>query len=84
MTLNFKVDISINTRAYSKSISDSLKTDEKYYLENPTKTNISHTGDTVHIGITSNHLPHMRASVNSILRLAQVSFDTLESTKGVF
>lgn len=80
MTLNFSAKITINAKEKTRAIFDSVNTDNEFYPENPTKTRIS-LNKTMDISITSDHLPHLRANLNSTLRLIQASYDTIESVK---
>ena len=80
MTLSFKAEIKINAKEKTRAIFDSINTDNNFYPENPTKTSIS-LNDDISIRIESNHVPHLRANLNSTLRLIQASFDSIESVK---
>ena len=71
--------ISIKAKDKAQAIFDSLSTDNRFYPENPTKTKISIAKNTIHIEITSDELAHLRANLNSTLRLVQASSDSLES-----
>ena len=52
----------------------------KFYPENQTKTKISINKE-ISIVIHSKQIPHLRANLNSTLRLIQASFDSIESVK---
>ena len=80
MTLNFKAKIQIDANEKTKAIFDSINTDNNYYPENPTKTKMS-LDDKINILIESEHVPHLRANLNSTLRLIQASYDSIESVK---
>lgn len=80
MTLNFSARISIDAKEKTKSIFHSISTDNKFYPENPTNTKISHDR-IIEVKITSEHLPHLRANLNSTLRLIQASYDSIESAE---
>ena len=80
MTLNYKAKISVDAKEKTQAIFHSINTDNKFYPENPTDTEIS-LDKTIKIKINSNHLPHLRANLNSTLRLIQASYDSIESTK---
>lgn len=80
MTLNFKAKITINAQDKTKAIYDSVNTDNDFYPENPVKTMITYNKKMV-ILVKSKHLPHLRANLNSTLRLIQVSYDSIESVK---
>ncbi|MEW6043381.1 MAG: KEOPS complex subunit Pcc1 [Thermoproteota archaeon] len=77
----FSATISINAKEKTKAIFDSISTDNKFYPENPTKTKISLKKNNMQISIESDELPHLRANINSLLRLIQASHDSLASAK---
>ena len=79
MTLNYRVKITVDAKDKTKAIFDSINTDNIFYPENPTQTNFK-LGKKIEIRIGSNHLPHLRANLNSTLRLIQASYETIEST----
>ena len=80
MTLNFSAKIKFSSDKENKSIYDSINADNEFYPENPTKTKISLDKEIV-IELESTHLPHLRANLNSTLRLLQASYDTINSVK---
>ena len=80
MTLNFNAKITVDAKEKTKSIFESINTDNKFYPENPTKTKIS-LQDFILISIESKQLSHLRANLNSTLRLIQASYDSIESVK---
>ena len=80
MTLNFEAKIVVDAKEKTKAIFDSINTDNKFYPENPTNTEISFNNGIV-ILIESKHIPHLRANLNSTLRLIEASYDSIESVK---
>ena len=80
MTLNFSAKITVDAKENTKAIFDSINTDNEFYPENPTKTKMSFD-DVISIDITSEQIPHLRANLNSTLRLIQASYDVIESVK---
>ena len=80
MTLSFSAKIQFNSEKENSSIYQSINTDNQFYPENPTKTKISLDKEIV-IELESHHLPHLRANLNSTLRLLQASYDTINSVK---
>ena len=80
MTSNFNTKIEIDAKEKTKAIFDSINTDNKFYPENPTETKISFDKK-LEIEINSNHIPQLRANLNSTLRLIQASYDTIESVR---
>ena len=80
MTLNFSATITIIANDKTKAIYDSINIDNEFYPENPVKTEIKFNKKIV-ILVESEHLPHLRANLNSTLRLVQTSYDSMESVK---
>ena len=78
MTLSFDAKIEIDAQEKTKAIYESISTDNKFYPENPTKTEMF-CGDKITILIESNQLAQMRANLNSSIRLIQTSYDSIES-----
>ena len=77
----FSAEITIAAKEKTKAIFDSISTDNKFYPENPTRTKVSMKKNNLEILIDSDELPHLRANINSVLRLIQASHDSLESAK---
>ena len=80
MTLNFSTKIEFSADNQTKAIYDSVSTDNKFYPENPTKTKITFNKK-IKIEIESDQIPHLRANLNSTLRLIQASYDSINSVK---
>ncbi|MEX0862256.1 KEOPS complex subunit Pcc1 [Nitrosopumilus sp.] len=80
MTLNFSAKITVDVKEKSNAIYDSINTDNEFYPENPVKTKI-HLDKQIVISVESDHLTHLRANLNSTLRLIQASYDSIESVK---
>ena len=80
MTLKFSAKIIVDAKENTQSIFDSVNADNEYYPENPVKTNIEFD-KVMKIHVESDHLPHLRANLNSTLRLIQASYETIESVK---
>jgi len=78
MTSNFSAKIIVDAKEKTKAIFDSINTDNKFYPENPTNTKMKFEKKMI-ISIESDHIPHLRANLNSSLRLIQASNDTIES-----
>jgi len=78
--LKFNANITIDAKEKTKSIFDSINIDNKFYPDNPTNTKIS-LRDVISISIEAKQLSHLRANLNSTLRLVQASFDSIESVK---
>ncbi len=80
MTSRYSARIEISAGKKTKAIFQSLETDNKFYDENPTKTEMS-CGREIAISIEAQELSHLRANLNSTLRLVQASNDAIESVK---
>ena len=80
MTLNYSAKITVDAKDNTKAIYDSVNTDNEFYPENPVKTDIKFDEKMI-ILVESSHLPHLRANLNSTLRLIQASYDSIESVK---
>ena len=78
MTSNFSAKITVDAKDKTRAIFDSINTDNIFYPENPTLTNFK-LKNKIEITIESDHLPHLRANLNSTLRLIQASYDVIES-----
>jgi len=80
MTSSFNAKIIVDAKDKTRAIFDSVNTDNQFYPENPTKTKMS-LNEKIEISIESEHIPHLRANLNSTLRLIQASYDSIESVK---
>jgi KEOPS complex subunit Pcc1 len=80
MTSSFNAKITVDAKEKTKAIFDSINTDNEFYPENPTKTYMV-LNEKIVISIESDHIPHLRANLNSTLRLIQASYDSIESVK---
>ena len=80
MTLKFNAKITVDAKDKTKAIFDSVNTDNEFYPENPVKTKIK-LDKKMTISVESEHLPHLRANLNSTLRLIQACDETIESVK---
>ena len=80
MTSNFSAKVIFYAKNKTKAIYDSVNIDNEFYPENPVKTKIKFDKK-ITILVESEHLPHLRANLNSTLRLIQASYDSIESVK---
>ena len=80
MMSSFNAKITSDAKEKTKAIFDSINTDNEFYPENPTKTYMA-LNEKITISIESNYIPHLRANLNSTLRLIQASYDSIESVK---
>lgn len=77
----FRAVIQVSAKDKTKAIFDSISIDNKFYPENPTKTTVSLKNNVLDIDLQTDELPHLRANLNSTLRLIQASYDSVESLK---
>ena len=80
MTLNFSAKISVDAKEKTRAIFDSVNTDNEFYPDNPVKTKISFD-EKITIAVESDQLTHLRANLNSTLRLIHAGYDSIESVK---
>ncbi len=80
MTLNFSAKIIVDAKDKTKAIFDSINIDNEFYPENPVKTQITFD-EKITIVAETEQLAHLRANLNSTLRLIQASYDSIESVK---
>ena len=80
MTLNFSAKITVDAKDKTTAIYDSVNIDNEFYPENPVKTQITFDKK-ITIAVETDQLTHLRANLNSTLRLIQVSYDSIESVK---
>ncbi|CUR51155.1 conserved protein of unknown function [Nitrosotalea devaniterrae] len=78
---NYSAKIQISAGKRTKSIFDSIEADNRFYDENPTKTKLSLDDKKITILIDAQEVAHLRANLNSTLRLVQASNDSIESVK---
>ena len=78
MMSNFSSKITVDAKEKTRAIFDSINIDNEFYPENPTKTSIK-LQEKIVISIESEHISHLRANLNSTLRLIQASYDAIES-----
>ena len=78
MTSKFNAKIEVDAENKTNSVFDSINIDNKFYPENPTKTEMF-CDDKITILIEANQLPQMRANLNSCIRLIQTSYDSIKS-----
>ena len=77
----FSAKITINAGHYTKSVYDAVSADNLFYPENPVDTRVAFDDNVVVISVFSDHLPHMRANLNSVLRLVMASHDSISSVE---
>ncbi len=80
MTLNFSAKITVDAKDKTKAIYDSVNTDNEFYPENPVTTRIKFDKKII-ITVQTAQLAHLRANLNSTLRLIQTSYDSIESVR---
>jgi KEOPS complex subunit Pcc1 len=77
---NYNVKVEVSAGNKTEAIFRSIEIDDRFYEENPMKTNFS-LGEKITIMIEADEISHLRANLNSILRLVQTSNDSIESVK---
>jgi tRNA threonylcarbamoyladenosine modification (KEOPS) complex Pcc1 subunit len=75
----FNATVEIRTKN-STVIYSALKPDINHSVEGRTKAEMKLIGDTITIDIDSDDLSHLRASLNSYLRLAKSAISCLDAT----
>ena len=80
MTLNYSAKITVDAKDKTSAIYDSVNTDNEFYPENPVKTKIKLDKKLV-ISAETDQITHLRANLNSTLRLIQASYDSIQSVK---
>ena len=78
MTSKFNVKIEVDVEDKTDAIFDSINIDNKFYPENPTKTEMF-CSDKNTILVESNQLAQVRANLNSSIRLIQTSYNSIKS-----
>ena len=78
MTSKFNVKIEVDAGDKTDAVFDSINIDNKFYPENPTKTEMF-CDDGITILIEANQLAQMRANLISCIRLIQTSYDSIQS-----
>ena len=78
MISRFNAKIEVDAGEKTNAVFDSINIDNKFYPENPTKTEIF-SSEQIIILIESNQLAQMRANLNSSIRLIQTSYDSIKS-----
>jgi len=79
MTSKYSAKITISAGDKTRAVFDSLDIDNNYYPENPTATALS-MSDVITVQVESDQISHLRANLNSLLRLVWASYDSLQST----
>ena len=80
MTLNYSAKITVDAKDKTTAIYDSVNTDNEFYPDNPVKTKIKLDKELV-ISAETDQIAHLRANLNSTLRLIQASYNSIESVK---
>ena len=80
---SFRAKITVDAGDGTRAIFDSVSADNRFYPENPVRTEIDLDRGLaiVVIRAESEHLPHLRANLNSTLRLIQASHESIESAR---
>lgn len=76
----FRATIIIDAGDSTRSIFESVEADSRFQPEVETKTVMNYDGQ-IRATVTSGQVQHLRAGLNSLLRMVQASHDTIESLK---
>ncbi|RNJ75149.1 MAG: hypothetical protein EB829_05710 [Nitrosopumilus sp. H8] len=80
MTSRFRATVTVSAGDRTRAVFDSLDADNKFYPENPVKTSMR-LGDEIIICSESDNLAHLRANLNSTLRLVHAGYGSIESAR---
>ena len=78
MTSRFSARVTVDLGEKNRAVYESINADNMFYPENPTETVMS-LSDEVVADIRSDQISHLRANLNSLLRLIQASAKSIES-----
>ncbi len=77
MTSRFSADIAVDAGPRNKAVYDAVTADGRYY-DGPDDVDVQ-LDDMVRIRVSSDRVAHLRAAVNSALRLARTADDSIRS-----
>ncbi len=79
----YDATITVDASEKTHAIYESISVDESFYPENPVKSKIimDDDGQMLTIRSESDNLAHLRANLNSTLRLIQAGNNSIESVK---
>ncbi len=77
MTSRFRADITIDAGPHSKAIFRSIQVDNAYYT-GPDSVRVAYDG-AIRVAVSADRVSHLRAGVNSVLRLAKAGGESLQS-----
>ena len=80
MTSSFNAKIIVYAKEKTQAIFDSVNIDNDNYSENPVKTKMI-LNDKIEISVESENIHHLRANLNSTLRLLSASYNSIESVE---
>lgn len=81
MTSRFSARITVEAGERTDAVFESLHADNRFYPENPARTEVR-PGTPMEITIDAGHLPHLRAAVNSTLRLVEAGYESIGAPPG--
>lgn len=79
MTSRFRADVELDATPNNAAVFQAVATDSSYY-DGPDSVDVSLDGS-IRITVSANRLAHLRAGLNSALRLAKAGNDAVESVK---
>ena len=80
MTLKFSATIIVAAEEKTPAILDAVNTDSKFYPESIIKAKLDDKGQ-MNIHVEYESIAPLRANLNSLLRLIQASYESIESVK---
>ncbi len=80
MTLRFSATVIVSAKEKTAAIFDAVSTDSKFYPESITDAKLVDK-EQMSIHVEYENIAPLRASLNSLLRLIQTSYESIESVK---
>lgn len=77
MTSRFRADITIDAGPHTEAIFRSIQVDNAYYT-GPDSVQVTLDGVVIRVAVSADRVSHLRAGVNSVLRLAKVGGESLQ------
>ena len=77
MTSRFRADITIDAGPHTGAIFRSIQVDNAYYT-GPDSVQVTYDG-VIRVAVSADRVSHLRAGVNSVLRLAKAGDESLQS-----
>ena len=81
MTLKFSATIIVDAEEKTSAILDAVNTDSKFYPQSIVKAKLDEDKGQMNIHLEYENIAPLRANLNSLLRLIQASYESIESVK---